>query len=155
MLLGGTFQVMNRPVVSLIAVQNHHLRLRILHRKTGKSRESATEAGKRLLKGYPQRNCALCAHILIGQRPARKIAAAFITDCKGPPLAARGRSLAGRVTAKRGRFLGGDDVAMLIHCEESVTTKTAPFRRNPMGAGGPPTFQTEAAGAPQALSGIQ
>ncbi len=41
---------------------------------------------------------------------------------------------------------------MLIHCEESATTKTAPFRRNPLGAGGPPTFQTEAAGAPQALS---
>ncbi len=41
---------------------------------------------------------------------------------------------------------------MLIHCEESATTKTARFRRNPMGAGGPPTFQTEAAGAPQALS---
>ncbi len=51
-------------------------------------------------------------------------------------LAARGRSLAGRVTAKRGRILGGDDVAMLIHCEESTTTKTAPFRRNPLGAGG-------------------
>ena len=47
-----------------------------------------------------------------------------------------------------------DDVAMLIHCEESATTKTAPFRRNPLGAGGPPTYQTEAAGAPQALSGI-
>ena len=38
--------------------------------------------------------------------------------------------------------------------EESATTKTAPFRRNPWGAGGPPTYQTEAAGAPQALSGI-
>ncbi len=25
---------------------------------------------------------------------------------------------------------------MLIHCEESATTKTAPFRRNPLGAGG-------------------
>ena len=43
---------------------------------------------------------------------------------------------------------------MLFHWEESATTKTAPFRRNPSGAGGPPTFQTEAAGAPQALSGI-
>ncbi len=29
-----------------------------------------------------------------------------------------------------------DDAAMLIHCEESATTKTAPFRRNPSGAGG-------------------
>ncbi len=29
-----------------------------------------------------------------------------------------------------------DDAAMLIHCEESATTKTAPFRRNPLGAGG-------------------
>ena len=65
---------------------------------------------------------------------------------------ARGRSLEGRVTAKRGRILGGDNVAMLIHCEESATTKTAPFRRNPLGAGGAPTFQTEAAGPPQALS---
>ncbi len=43
---------------------------------------------------------------------------------------------------------------MRIHWEESATTKTAPFRRNPSGAGGPPTYQTEAAGAPQALSGI-
>ncbi len=51
-------------------------------------------------------------------------------------LAARGKSLAGRVTAKRGRILGDDDVAMLIHCEESTTTKTAPFRRNPLGARG-------------------
>ncbi len=51
-------------------------------------------------------------------------------------LTARGRSLEGRVTAKRGRILGGDDVAMLIHCEESTTTNTAPFRRNPLGAGG-------------------
>ena len=25
---------------------------------------------------------------------------------------------------------------MLIHCEESATTKTAPFRRNPLGTGG-------------------
>ena len=41
---------------------------------------------------------------------------------------------------------------MRIHWEESATTKTAPFRRNPLGAGGAPTFQTEAAGAPQALS---
>ena len=32
---------------------------------------------------------------------------------------------------------------MLIHWEESATTKTAPFRRNPLGAGG---------GGPQALS---
>ena len=47
-----------------------------------------------------------------------------------------------------------DDETMLFHWEESATTKTAPFRRNPLGAGGPPTFQTEAAGAPQALSGI-
>ena len=69
-------------------------------------------------------------------------------------LTARGRSLEGRVTAKRGWILGGDDERMLIHWEESATTKTAPFRRNPLGAGGPPTFQTEAAGAPQALSGI-
>ncbi len=67
-------------------------------------------------------------------------------------VAARGRSLEGRVTAKRGWILGGDvatdrrpddaparsrdDAAMLIHCEESATTKTAPFRRNPSGAGG-------------------
>ncbi len=29
-----------------------------------------------------------------------------------------------------------DDAAMLIHCEESATTKTAQFRRNPVGAGG-------------------
>ena len=43
---------------------------------------------------------------------------------------------------------------MRIHWEESATTKTAPFRRNPLGVGGPPTYQTEAAGAPQALSGI-
>ncbi len=41
---------------------------------------------------------------------------------------------------------------MLFHWEESATTKTAPFRRNPTGAGGPPTYQTEAAGAPQAVS---
>jgi hypothetical protein len=25
---------------------------------------------------------------------------------------------------------------MLLHCEESTTTKTAPFRRNPLGAPG-------------------
>ena len=43
---------------------------------------------------------------------------------------------------------------MRIHWEESATTKTAPFRRNPWGAGGPPMYQTEAAGTPQALSGI-
>ncbi len=43
---------------------------------------------------------------------------------------------------------------MRIHWEESATTKTAPFRRNPLGAGGAPTYQTEAAGAPQAVSGI-
>ena len=47
-----------------------------------------------------------------------------------------------------------DDETMRIHWEESATTKTVPFRRNPLGAGGAPTFQTEAAGAPQALSGI-
>ena len=69
-------------------------------------------------------------------------------------LAARGRSPEGRVTAKRGRMLGDDDETMRIHWEESATTKTAPFRRNPSGAGGPPTYQTEAAGAPQALSGM-
>ena len=101
-------------------------------------------------------------------------------------LAARGRSPEGRVTAKRGRILGGAEAptrsreeaptrsreeaptrsreeaptrsregeTMRIHGEESATTKTAPFRRNPSGAGGPPTYQTEAAGAPQALSGI-
>ena len=59
-------------------------------------------------------------------------------------------------------FTGGDeaparsreDETMRFHCEESATTKTAPFRRNPSGAGGPPTYQAEAAGAPQALSGI-
>ena len=51
-------------------------------------------------------------------------------------LAARGRSLEGRVTTKRGRILGGYDAAMLIHWKESATTKTAPFRRNPSGAGG-------------------
>ena len=49
----------------------------------------------------------------------------------------------------------GDDATMHIHWEESATTKTAPFRRNPLGAGGPPTFQTEAAGAPQALSFVR
>ncbi len=43
---------------------------------------------------------------------------------------------------------------MRIHWEESATTKTAPFRLNPSGAGGPPTYQTEAAGVPQALYGI-
>ena len=85
-------------------------------------------------------------------------------------LAARGRSPEGRVTAKRGRILGGaeaptrsreeaptrsrEEETMRIHWEGSATTKTAPFRRNPSGAGGPPTYQTEAAGAPQALSGI-
>ena len=69
-------------------------------------------------------------------------------------LAARGRSPEGGVKAKRGRILGGDDATMLFHWEESATTKTAPFRRNPLGAGGPPTYQTEAAGAPQALSSI-
>ena len=111
-----------------------------------------------------------------------------ITDTR---LAVRGRSPEGRVTAKRGRILGGEeaptrsreeaptrsreeaptrsreeaptrsreealaeDATMLFHWEESATTKTAPFRRNPPGAGGPPTYQTEAAGAPQALSGI-
>ena len=68
------------------------------------------------------------------------------------PIAARGRSPEGRVTAKRGRILGDDDDTMRIHWEESATTKMAPFRRNPSGAGGPPTYQTEAAGAPQALS---
>ena len=47
-----------------------------------------------------------------------------------------------------------DDETMLFYWEESATTKTARFRRNPLGAGGPPTYQTEAAGAPQALSGI-
>ena len=29
-----------------------------------------------------------------------------------------------------------DDAAMLIHWKKSATTKTAPFRRNPSGAGG-------------------
>ena len=52
------------------------------------------------------------------------------------PLATRGRSLEGRVTAKRGWILGDDDETMLIHWEESATTKTAPFRRNPLGSGG-------------------
>ena len=99
-------------------------------------------------------------------------------SCLPDTLAARGRSPEGRVTAKRGRILGGDEAptrsrdeaptrsreeaparsreeeTMRIHCEEAATTKTAPFRRNPLGAGEPPTFQTEAAGAPQALSGI-
>ncbi len=51
-------------------------------------------------------------------------------------LAARGGSLEGRVTAKRGRVLGGDDETMLFHWEESATTKTAPFRRNPYGRRG-------------------
>ncbi len=51
-------------------------------------------------------------------------------------LAARGRSPEGRVTAKRGRILGDDNETMRIHWEESATTKTAPFRRNPSGAGG-------------------
>ena len=59
-------------------------------------------------------------------------------------LSARGRSPEGRVTAKRGRIPGvtnvttqrRDDETMRIHWEESATTKTAPFRRNPLGAGG-------------------
>ena len=67
--------------------------------------------------------------------------------------AARGRSLKDGVTAKWGWIPGGDlattrrhdDETMLIHWEEAPTTKTVPFRRNPLGAGGPPTFQTEAA----------
>ncbi len=58
------------------------------------------------------------------------------------------------LTAKRGRILGGDDAAMLIHCERSATTKMAPFRRNPLGAGGSPRCETEAAGAPPVLSEI-
>jgi hypothetical protein len=58
-------------------------------------------------------------------------------------LAARGRSLERRVTAKRGWILGDDDETIRIHWEESATTKTARFRRNPLGAG---------AVGPQALS---
>ena len=34
-----------------------------------------------------------------------------------------------------------DDETMLIHWEESATTKTAPFRRNPLGAGGHRRFK--------------
>ena len=55
---------------------------------------------------------------------------------RGSALTARGRSPEGRVTAKRGRILGDDDETMLFHWEESATTKTAPFRRNPVGVGG-------------------
>ena len=59
-------------------------------------------------------------------------------------LAVRGRSLESCVAAKRGRIPGGnnvttqrrDDATMRIHWEESATTKAAPFRRNPLGAGG-------------------
>ena len=51
-------------------------------------------------------------------------------------LAARGRSLWHRVTAKQGRILGVGDETMLFHWEESTTTKTALFRRNPMDAWG-------------------
>jgi hypothetical protein len=61
----------------------------------------------------------------------------------GQRLAVRGRGLEGRVTAKRGWILGDDDETMHTHWELSATTKTAPFRRNPLGAGG---------GGPQALS---
>ena len=39
-----------------------------------------------------------------------------------------------RVVANRGWILGDDDATMLIHWKESATTKTAPFRRNPLGA---------------------
>ena len=65
-------------------------------------------------------------------------------------LAARGRSPEDRVTDKRDGILGGDEAptrsreealarsreeeTMRIHWEESATTKTAPFRRNPSGA---------------------
>ena len=51
-------------------------------------------------------------------------------------LAAGGRTLWGRVTAKRHRILGDEDETMPFHCEESTTTKTVPFRRNPPGAWG-------------------
>ena len=51
-------------------------------------------------------------------------------------VAACGRTLWGRVTAKRHRILGDEDETMLFHCEESTTTKTVPFRRNPPGAWG-------------------
>ena len=71
------------------------------------------------------------------------------------PKSRRGAEVAKRrrpEVAKRRR--SREDATMLIHWKESATTKTAPFRRNPLGAGGSPTFQTEAAGAPQALSGI-
>ena len=47
-----------------------------------------------------------------------------------------------------------DDETMLIQLGGVGDNEDAPFRRNPSGAGGPPTFQTEAAGAPQALSDI-
>ena len=50
--------------------------------------------------------------------------------------AACGRTLWGRVTAKRHRILGDEDETMPLHCEESATTKTVPFRRNPTGAWG-------------------
>ena len=40
----------------------------------------------------------------------------------------------GRVTVKRHRILERDDETMLIHWEESMTTKTVPFHRNPSGA---------------------
>ena len=34
-----------------------------------------------------------------------------------------------------------EDETMLFHWEESATTKTAPFRRNPLGAGGHRRFK--------------
>ena len=48
-----------------------------------------------------------------------------------------------RVVANRGWISGDDDATMLIHWKESATTKTAPFCRNRLGAGG---------GGPQDLS---
>ena len=68
----------------------------------------------------------------VADRLAGQDAAALYTS----DLAACGGTLRGRVTAKRRRILGGEDETMRFHCEESTTTKTASFRRNPSGARG-------------------
>jgi hypothetical protein len=51
-------------------------------------------------------------------------------------VAVRGRSFAGHVTVKWGWILGGDDEIMILHWEESATTKTAQFGRNPLNSNG-------------------
>ena len=58
---------------------------------------------------------------------------------RGPRYGQTGLDSRRRRSAGRSR----EDETMRIHWEESATTKTAPFRRNPAGAGGPPTYQTE------------